>query len=147
MNGRHFVKMLWDRRARGDAVLEMAVIVPLLALLLSAAVAMGPYVHITFAVRQAAYDCAVAAAQSLDQAQGYSQGTVAARLSFDAYGLASDLAQIDLSGAWERGGMVGCTVTYDIPVENFPLKLVVPLPESYSYTCYLPLQVWHSEWR
>ena len=147
MNERRFVKMLWGRRARGDAVLEMAVIVPLLALLLSAAVAMGPYVHITFAVRQAAYDCAVAAVQSLDRAQGYSQGMVAARISFDAYGLAPDLAQIDLSGAWERGGMVACTVTYHIPVENFPLKLVVPLPEVYDYTCYLPLQVWHSEWR
>jgi hypothetical protein len=96
------------KRERGSAVLEMAVILPLATILLSAILTLGPYVHIGIAVRQAAYDCAVSAAQSLDPAQGHNQGLAAARESFSAFRLSYANASFSLSGSWERGGSVAC---------------------------------------
>lgn len=132
---------------KGSAVLEMAVILPLAAILLSAVLMMGPYVHIGIAARQAAYDCAVSAAQSLDETQGYFQGLAAAQASFAAFRLNPGGAGYSLSGVWERGGAVACTVSYRVPVGAFPLKVVVNLPETVSARVRLPVQAFKSEWR
>ena len=132
---------------RGTATLEIAVILPLAAILLSAVLTLGPYIHIGIAARQAAYDCAIAASQSLDAGQGYFQGVTAAEGSFAAFRLSAARAGYSLSGVWERGGVVACTVSYQVPLGAAPLKLVVSLPETVSATVRLPVQVFKSEWR
>ena len=135
------------KRERGSAVLEMAVILPLATILLSAILTLGPYVHIGIAVRQAAYDCAVSAAQSLDPAQGHNQGLAAARESFSAFRLSHANASFSLSGSWERGGSVACSVSYSVPTSAFPMERVVNMPEAISATVQLPVQAFKSEWR
>jgi hypothetical protein len=132
---------------RGSAVLEIAAILPLAAILLSAVLALGPYVHIGIAVRQAAYDCAVSAAQSLDPAQGYDQGLAAAQESFSAFRLSPANASFSLSGSWERGGNVSCSVSYRVPMGAFPMERVVNMPETISAAVLLPVQAFKSEWR
>lgn len=138
---------LYTRSEQGTATLEIAVILPLAAILLSAVLMLGPYIHIGIATRQAAYDCAVAAAQSLDEAQGYTQGLAAAQSSFAVFRLSPGNAGYSLAGDWERGGAVACTVTYRVPVGAFPMKVVVNLPETVSATVRLPVQAFKSEWR
>lgn len=134
-------------RERGSAVLEMAAVLPLAAILLSAVLSLGPYVHIGITVQEAAYDCAVAAAQSLDSSQGYLQGILAARESFASFRLDPGLANYALSGAWERGGEVACTVGYRVPLEAAPLRMLAPLPAMVSSTVRLPVQTFKSIWR
>jgi len=136
----------FKNRERGSATLEMAVILPITAIILSAILAMGPYIHITFATRQASYDCAVAAAQSLNSGQGYLQGMTAAKMSYNYFGLDSGNMRVNLYGSWDRNGMVMCEVSYDIPTGAFPMRMIVPLPDSYSYTTTLSAQRWKSEW-
>jgi Flp pilus assembly protein TadG len=137
----------YPRKERGSATLEMALVVPLAALLLSAVLLLGPYVHIGIATRQAAYDCAASAAQSLDAGQGYAQGLAAAQASFAAFRLSAANASFALDGAWERGGAVVCTVSYTVPVGAFPMQIVIDLPETVSATVTLPVQAFKSEWR
>ncbi len=136
-----------DRTERGTSVLEMAVILPLTALLLAAAITLGPYIHIGIATQQAAYDCAVAAAQSLDASQGYMQGITAAQDSFAAFRLNAAYAEYSLSGSWERGGMVSCTVGYRVPVDASPMRLVAAMPRVVRSTVHLPVQVFKSKWK
>jgi hypothetical protein len=134
-------------RERGSAVLEMAAVLPLAALLLSAVLGLGPIVHIGIAVQEAAYDCAVAGAQSLDAQEGYLEGILAARESFSSFRLDPGLANYALSGVWERGGEVVCTVGYRVPLEAMPLRMLLPLPPLVSRTVRLPVQTYKSIWR
>ncbi|MCB2160628.1 hypothetical protein KQH40_00920 [bacterium] len=131
----------------GSAVLEMAVIIVVMAILISAIFAMGPYVHMSFSARQTAYDCAVAAAQSLNAEQGRTQGVVAGKMTAASYSMITDNITFEIQGDWSRNGQVVCTATYHIPTGNFPMKMVVPLPNTYEYSVRLPVQIWHSIWR
>ena len=135
------------RSEQGSAVLEMAVVIPLMAVLISALFALGPFVHLSFATRQTAYDCAVAAAQSLDPGQGGMQGKVAGKMAAASYSMVTSNISFEVAGNWARNGQVACTATYHIPTGAFPMKMVVPLPSTYSYTVRLPVQIWHSTWR
>ena len=135
------------KKERGDAVLEMAAMFPILALFISAMISMGPFIHMKIAVQQAAYDCALSAAQSLDRKQGHMQGVVAAQESFATFGLPYENIGINILGNWERGGQIVCTVSFNIPKGNFPMALVVPLPDSVFASTVLPAQQWKSLWR
>ena len=133
--------------ARGQAVLEMAVVIPLLALLLAAAIAFGPMIYVRLAVQQAAYDCALSAAQSLDGSRGSYQGAEAARQSFTMFSLQPGRADIHVYGDWERGGAVICDVSYHIAAGAFPFHGLVPIPDTLSHSIELPAQANKSEWR
>lgn len=134
-------------REKGTAVLEMAAILPLAVVLLAGVLTLGPYVHIGIATQQASYDCAVAAAQSLDSSQGGMQGIAAAQASFQAFRLNNSRASYSLAGNWERNGWVECSVSYSVPLGAFPLKEVVSMPEIVQAHTVLPVQVFKSEWR
>jgi Flp pilus assembly protein TadG len=133
-------------RERGTAVMELAAILPFMALLLSAVVAFGPFVHMRIAAQQAAYDCAFSAAQSLDPGQGFLQGMLTGQQSFRSFGLKSANATVLVRGSWGRGGQVTCTVTYLVPAA-FPFKKIVHMPGSVQASVTLPVQQWKSEWR
>ena len=60
----------------GQAILEMAIVLPILAVILGAVVALGPLVYMHIATQQAAYDCAISAAQSLDAGAGVCAGSI-----------------------------------------------------------------------
>jgi hypothetical protein len=108
---------------------------------------MGPFIHMKIAVQQSAYDCALSAAQSLDRKQGYMQGVVAAQESFAAFGLPYENLGINILGNWERGGQVVCSVSFNIPKANFPMAIIVPLPDAITASTVLPAQQWKSLWR
>jgi Flp pilus assembly protein TadG len=136
-----------SRSERGSAVYEMAVVIAFMAILISGVFSLGPFVHMSFATRQTAYDCAVAAAQTLDARQGRMQGEVAGKMTAAGYSMVTSNITFEVAGNWARNGQVACTATYHIPTGNFPMKMVVPLPSTYTYTVRLPIQIWHSTWR
>lgn len=136
-----------EEKERGQAVLEMAVVIPLLALLLAAAFAFGPLIYVKLAVQQAAFDCALSASQSLDAATGRFQGTAAAQESINAFNLQAGRAVTRVSGSWDRSGRVTCEVSYRIAAGAFPFHGLIPLPDSVSHAVSLPPQANKSEWK
>jgi Flp pilus assembly protein TadG len=134
------------RCERGDILLEFAPIVTVMAILISAALSMGPYIHFTFSTNQAAHDCAIAASQSLNQQQGAMQGRVAMQLAYATFRLPAVYASNRVAGNWDRNGTVECRVTFHVPLENFPMRMIVPMPSEYSVTVYYPVQTWKSRW-
>lgn len=131
---------------RGDALLEMALVVPVMLLIVAFILLVGPYIRVSIAADQASYDCAMAAAQSLNASQGYTQGYVTALKSFDSFDLGSSAVEVAISGSWERGGQVICTVSYTMPLGAFPMLQVLAIPESVSDMTILPVQLFKSEW-
>jgi Flp pilus assembly protein TadG len=135
------------RPERGQSILELAIVLPILALLLGAVIALGPLVYMNIATQQASYDCAIAAAQSLDAAQGYAQGLYAAQASFGAFNLTPARADISVRGDWERNGMVVCEIAYRVPTGAFPFHAVLSPPSEVRYSVSVPLHAFKSEWR
>jgi hypothetical protein len=131
----------------GQSILEMAIVLPIMALLLGAVIALGPLVYMNLATQQASYDCAIAAAQSLDAAQGYAQGLYAAQASFSAFNLAPGRADISVRGDWERNGIVVCEIAYRVPTGAFPFHAVISPPSEVRYSVSLPPHAFKSEWR
>ncbi len=140
-------KTIQENYEKGDAVLEMAVVLPLMLLIVAFILLIGPYPRVIIATDQASYDCAMSAAQSLSFSQGYSQGVTTAMNSFEAFDLPSDNATIQVFGNWGRGGQVGCTISYEMPLGLFPMAQVVNVPSTISHTTVLPVQYYKSDWR
>ncbi len=131
----------------GQAILELAIVLPILALILGGVIALGPLIYMHIATQQAAYDCAISAAQSLDAVQGYTQGVFAAEASFGAFNLNPGRAGISVRGDWERDGMVACEIIYDVPTEAFPFHAVLSPPAAVQYSVAVPPHAFKSVWR
>lgn len=132
---------------RGQASLEFVVVLTFFMFLISWMFMVGPMFHISIAIRQAAYDCAFSAVQSLDTNQGYMQGKVTGQQSIESFGLDSRRATVSVLGDWNRGGLVTCRVAYDVPLENYPLKQVAQVPGTLEYSYSLPVQMYKSKWQ
>lgn len=131
----------------GQAVLEMVVVLPFLALLVAAALAFGPLIYMRLATQQAAYDCAVAAAQSLDAARGIQQGIFAATESFGAFNLNTGRANVQVYGSWQRSGMITCSVSYSVPTGAFPFHGLISIPSHIDHDVSIPPQSIKSLWQ
>lgn len=134
-------------KQKGQAVLEMVVVIPFLALLVAAALAFGPLIYIRLATQQAAYDCAIAASQSLDAARGIQQGLFAANESFGAFNLNNDRARVQVYGSWERSGIITCSISYSVPTGAFPFHGLITLPSQINHVVSVPPQSIKSQWR
>jgi len=131
---------------KGDAVLEMAAVVPAMLLIVAFILLIGPYIRVQIATDQAAYDCAMAAAQSLDAGQGQMQGAATAQSSFQTFDLRTASMSVRVFGSWERDGQVGCSVSYSMPLGAFPFVRVANVPGVVTNTTVLPVQFFKSEW-
>jgi hypothetical protein len=135
------------RSIKAQAILELAIVLPILAVILAAVVALGPLVYMHIATQQASFDCAVAAAQSLDESQGYMQGIYAAQASFGSFNVNPGRADISVRGNWDRNGMVVCEIAFSVPTGAFPFHAVLSPPSVVRYSTSLPTHVYKSKWR
>ena len=131
---------------QGGSLLELAMILPIALLILMFILLVGPFMRIVIATDQASYDCAIAAAQSLNATQGYAQGVTTAQNSFNTFGLPEKHLDIQVWGSWERGGQVGCSVAYDVPSSMLPLSRVANVSDQIVNTTVVPAQYYKSEW-
>jgi hypothetical protein len=143
---KHTHRRVLKKFEQGDSVLELAAVLPMMLLIVAFILLIAPYPRVIIATNQASYDCAMSAAQSLDLAQGYTQGVVVASQSFDAFDLDWENASIQVFGDWSRGGQVGCTVAYRMPLGAFPLVQVANVPDTVEHTTVVPAQYYKSEW-
>ena len=138
-------KRIHQRSERGQAAIEMAIVLPFLAIVLIGVLMLGPWLIAQMAITIAANDCATAASQTLSAEQGRFQGISAANSTLAAYRL-RNTADIVIAGTWERGSPVICTIGYTVAGVD-GLARVISLDPRIVYSVALPAQAFKSVWR
>ncbi|WP_376789131.1 hypothetical protein [Thermoflexus sp.] len=127
------------KRTRGEALTELALVLPVLALMFWGVLGLMERGRTASLAVWAAYACAAQASQTPDEAQGLHQGEAAARAVLGRR-LVDVTVQHD--GAW--GGRVVCTViarpTLFVPALPFLGRDVRVRQETY-------VERWKSDWR
>lgn len=131
----------------GQAAVELAIALMVLVLLMGGVLALGPLMYTNVAINTAAYDCAVAAAQSLNPEQSRYQGITAAQETLARQNLRATAAQIGVYSDWRRGSPVVCQVQYKVNLEGVPLVNYFNIDPVINYRVALPAQAFKSVWK
>lgn len=114
-----------DRRTRrsesGQAVIEAALVLPVVLLMGFGVVMVGRVTHAKVAIQAAAREAgrAYATAPSADQAAG--NGLDSALRVAEGYGLALDRFDANVQGGFQRGSTVNVRTAYRVPLGDLPL--------------------------
>ncbi len=113
----------WFRRGEsGQALVEAAIVMPVLLVLIFGVVMAGRVVHAKIAVQAAAREASRTLATAPSEEQGLTDADAAARSAAGGYGLAADGLSVDLEpNGFERGGTVSATVSYGVDLGGLPL--------------------------
>lgn len=107
---------------RGQALVEVAIILPVLLLLVFGVVGVERVLHAEAGVQAVAHDAALTAARATAASQAAQQGSAAGLAMANAYHLdVPDLAlTVDASG-FRRGGQVVARARYEVRFADLPL--------------------------
>jgi Flp pilus assembly protein TadG len=127
----------WQHRAAeaGQALVEAALVIPVLVVLLSGVVMVGRIAHARLAVQAAAREASRALATAPSEQEGVTAAREAARSVTDDYGLSQDGLSVNVeSNGFQRGGMADARVTYRVTLDDLPLlgPLEVTVTGSHS---------------
>lgn len=131
----------------GQAAVELAIALMVLILLMGGVLALGPIIYTHVAINTAAYDCAVAAAQSLNPEQSRYQGITAAQETLARQNIRASAAQIGVYSDWQRGSPVVCQVQYQVNLDDVPLVNYFNIDPVINYRVALPAQTFKSVWK
>jgi Flp pilus assembly protein TadG len=110
------------RHQRGGALIETALVLPVLLMLVFGIVGTGRIVQARIGVSGVAREAARAAALADTAAQASSQGMQRAQEVASGYRLTNGSLQVTLDpGSFDRGGQVRSDVQYDVPLQDLPL--------------------------
>ena len=150
MAERMCVKAKINLESDGQALVELALVLPLFLLLIAGAMWFGPQAYAKLASDTISYDCATAASQSLDAALGMKQGRVAAIET--ARGFRIPQSNVDIMvippSTWDRGHAVSCVV--GVKAAGFGLPLVsafFPAPDRVTSRTMLLIETYKSRWK
>ena len=126
----------WFRRCEsGQALVEAAIVLPVLLVLVFGVVVAGRVVHAKVAVQAAAREAGRALATAPSEEQGLTDAGYAARSAASGYGLSADGITVDLEpSGFERGGTVTATVSYDVGFGGLPLIDALDITVSSSHS-------------
>ena len=139
-----------SRGEHGQALVELALVLPFFLLLIAGAMWFGPQAYAKLASDTMSYDCATAASQSLDATLGVKQGRVAA---FETgRGFRIPRANVDITvippARWDRGQPVACSVGVNVYGGGLPLVSVFfPTPQRVTSRTQLLIEIYKSRWR
>ena len=123
------------REESGQALVEAALVLPVLLVLVFGVVMAGRVVHAKIAVQAAAREASRTLATAPSEEQGLTDANDAARSAADGYGLSADGLSVDLeSNGFERGGTVSASVSYDVGLGGLPLFDAVDITVSSSHS-------------
>ena len=108
---------------RGQALAELAVVLPLVLILVSGIMFFGRMLYTALAIDAASFDGARAAVETLTRTRGPDQGVQAAALTLSGYYLDPTAASINVVPltAWDRGSAVLSHICYNVRVDDIPL--------------------------
>jgi Flp pilus assembly protein TadG len=123
------------RGESGQALVEAALVFPVLLVLVFGVVMAGRVVHAKIAVQAAAREASRTLATAPSEEQGLTDANDAARSAADGYGLSAGGLSVDLqSNGFERGGTVSASVSYDVGLGGLPLLDAVDITVSSSHS-------------
>jgi hypothetical protein len=134
----------------GQALVELALVLPLFLLLIGGALWFGPQAYAKLASDTMSYDCATAASQSLDAALGAKQGRVAAYETGSGFRIPR--ANVDIAvippATWDRGQPVACVVGVKVYGGGLPLvSTFFPTPKRVTSRTQLLIEIYKSRWK
>ena len=138
------------RSVHGQALVELALVLPFFLLLIAGAMWFGPQAYAKLASDTMSYDCATAASQSLDATLGVKQGRVAA---FETgRGFRIPRANVDITvippARWDRGQPVACSVGVNVYGGGLPLvSAFFPAPQRVTSRTQLLIEIYKSRWK
>lgn len=101
----------------GQALVELALVVPLLLMLVFGVVAVGRLVQAQMGVSAVVREAALSAAITQHADAGYARGQAVAV----GYNLAPGALQLVVAGDFKRGGQVGASARYTVSFGDLPL--------------------------
>ena len=147
-----------SRNEHGQALVELALVLPFFLLLIAGAMWFGPQAYAKLASDTMSYDCATAASQSLDATLGVKQGRVAAYET--GRGFRIPRANVDINvippARWDRGQPVACSVgvnvygSTELAEVGGGLPLVsafFPTPRRVTSRTQLLIEIYKSRWK
>ena len=134
----------------GQALVELALVLPLFLLLIGGALWFGPQAYAKLASDTMSYDCATAASQSLDASLGVKQGRVAAYETGSGFRIPR--ANVDIAvippARWDRGQPVACVVGVRVYGGGLPLvSAFFPTPQRATSRTQLLIEIYKSRWK
>lgn len=112
----------WYREQEGSALVETALVLPLLLCLAFGVIAVGRLVQAQMGVSAVAREAARSAALSQTAADAAERGLAAGQAVAAGYGLTNGSLALSVEpGAFERGGQVQASARYDLSLADLPL--------------------------
>ncbi len=120
---------------RGQALVEAALVIPVLLLLAFGVVMAGRVSHDKTAVQAAAREASRALATASSEQDGLAAAVEAARSVASGYGLSQERLTVDVeSNGFQRGGTAGAEVSYRVPLGDLPLLNRLDLTVSSTHS-------------
>lgn len=115
-------RRLGRNRETGQALVEAALVLPVLLVVIFGVVMAGRVVHAKIAVQAAAREASRVLATAPSEYQGLAESSERARAVAEGYGLSGDRLSVrtDANG-FARGGTAVAEVTYSVPLSGLPL--------------------------
>lgn len=136
--GRDLMAGRWPKRLSnesGQALVEAALVIPVLLLLAFGVVMAGRVSHTKIAVQAAAREASRALATAPSEQEGIAEALDAARSVAEGYGLSQDGLTVTVeSNGFQRGGTATAEVTYRVPLGDLPLLNRVEVTVSSSHS-------------
>jgi Flp pilus assembly protein TadG len=124
-----------SRGESGQALVETAIVLPVLLVLVFGVVMAGRVVHAKIAVQSAAREAGRELATAPSEEEGLTAADEAARSAADGYGLSPDGLLVELEpNGFERGGTVMATVSYEVGLGGLPLIDALDITVSSSHS-------------
>jgi Flp pilus assembly protein TadG len=110
----------------GQALVEAALVIPVVLLVAFGVVMAGRVSHAKVAVQAAAREASRTLAAAPSEQQGLADATRAGQSVAEGYGLSSGRLSVDVqSNGFERGGTASAEVSYQVQLSDLPLLKLV----------------------
>lgn len=110
------------RWERGTALVELALVLPVLFFMVFGILAVGRVVQAKIAVQAAAREASRTLATASSEAQGLTDSVATGRSVAEGYGLSSDRLTVETnSNGFQRGGTASAVVSYSVSLAGLPL--------------------------
>ncbi len=145
-NGSSSTPWVSTGRHHGQALIETALVIPMLLVLAFGVVGVGRVTQAQLAVSAAAREAARVGALSDDAAQAKEQGRSQGEKVAQGYGLTGDSFTITVdAGSFERGGKVRAEARYEVALDDLPLLGWARLPVASEHVERIDL--YRSRWK